>query len=514
VKPRPPIPEGPYLIVGLARSGIAAALALRARGARVVGVDRGTPSEARALAARGVELHLQGDGLAQLGAVRTVIKSPGVPAQAPVVAAARAAGQAVLGELELAWRLLANEFIAVTGTNGKTTTVHWIGHIHREAGLPVAVAGNVGDALSGLVGRVAPDVTIVCEASSFQLEDTLAFAPEAAVLLNITPDHLDRHGTLAAYRDAKLRIFARQDAGDLAVLGSEVHDVPTAAGVRRVRCGASAASSSAAPSSAAPSPTVSSRTVSLPAAPLPTASSPAAPLPAAEGTTAVDTGGSAEVDCALHDGRLWWEGRPLLAADELRLRGAHNLQNALAAAAVCLARGIDPDAVRAGLRSFTGVAHRLEEVVRRDGVLYVNDSKATNVASTLVALAAFEGRRGRGEARRAAGASEASPSARGAVHLILGGQGKGQDFAAMREPIAAACRGVYLIGEDAELIARALAGVDVRLDNCRELERAVIAARAAAAPGEVVLLSPACASFDQFTDYEARGERFREIVSR
>jgi UDP-N-acetylmuramoylalanine--D-glutamate ligase len=484
MKPRPPIPEGPYLIVGLARSGIAAALALRARGARVVGVDRGAPAAARALAAQGVELHLRADGLAQLGGVRTVVKSPGVPAQAPAVAAARAAGLTVLGELELAWRLLSNEFIAVTGTNGKTTTVHWIGHIQREAGLPVAVAGNVGDALSGLVGRVDPDVSVVCEASSFQLEDTLAFAPEAAVLLNITPDHLDRHGTLAAYREAKLRVFAHQGAGDLAVLGSGVHDVPTAAGVRRVRCGVGV---------------------------------PPLPVPVAEDAAAVDAGGSAAVECALYDGRLWWQGQPLLAVAELRLRGAHNVQNAMAAAAVCLARGLDPDAVRAGLRSFAGVAHRLQEVARRDGVLYVNDSKATNVASTLVALAAFGGHRGAEREQpgtgAGAGTGETAPRRRGAVHLILGGQGKGQDFAALREPVAAACRAVYLIGEDAHLIARALAGADVPLHECGELERAVLAVRAAAGPGEVVLLSPACASFDQFTDYEARGERFAELVS-
>jgi UDP-N-acetylmuramoylalanine--D-glutamate ligase len=485
MKPRPPIPEGPYLIVGLARSGVAAALALRARGARVVGVDRGVPAGAAALAAQGVELHLEADGLAQLDAVRTVVKSPGVPAQAPAVAAARAAGLAVLGELELAWRLLPNELLAVTGTNGKTTTVHWIGHIHREAGLPVAVAGNVGDPLSGLVGEVEPDVLVICETSSFQLEDTLAFAPEAAVLLNITPDHLDRHGTLEAYREAKLRIFAHQGAGDLAVLGPGVHDVPTAAGVRRVRCGVGAGP---------------------------------APARSREDAAASDAGGSAEVECALRDGRLWWQGQPLLAVDELRLRGAHNVQNAMAAAAVCLARGLDREAVRAGLRSFAGVAHRLEEVAWRDGVLYVNDSKATNVASTLAALAAFAGRQGVEHEQLGvdpgAGVGETSPGGRGAVHLILGGQGKGQDFAALREPIVAACRAVYLIGEDAHLIARALAGIDVPLENCRELERAVVAARAAATPGEVVLLSPACASFDQFVDYEARGERFREIVSR
>jgi UDP-N-acetylmuramoylalanine--D-glutamate ligase len=203
VRPRPPIPPGPYLIVGLARSGAAAARALRERGERVIGVDVGAPDGAQQLAAQGVQLHLRNDGLAQLEQVRAVVKSPGVAAQVPVVTEARARGIPVLGELELAWRLLANEFIAVTGTNGKTTTVELIGHIHREAGLPVAVAGNVGAALSGLVGKLEERATVVCETSSFQLEDVLAFAPEAAMLLNITPDHLDRHRTIEAYREAK-----------------------------------------------------------------------------------------------------------------------------------------------------------------------------------------------------------------------------------------------------------------------------------------------------------------------
>ena len=232
---RPPIPAGPYLIVGLARSGMAAASMLSERGGQVIGVDTGAPPGAEALAARGVELHLHDDGLAQLERAGTVVKSPGVPAQAPVIAAARARGLPVLGELELAWRLLPNEFVAVTGTNGKTTTVELIGHIYREAGLSVAVAGNVGTALSGLVGELDEHATIVCETSSFQLEDTLAFAPEAAVLLNITPDHLDRHGTLEAYREAKLRIFAHQAAGDVAVLPVGLAEIELPPGVRRVR---------------------------------------------------------------------------------------------------------------------------------------------------------------------------------------------------------------------------------------------------------------------------------------
>jgi UDP-N-acetylmuramoylalanine--D-glutamate ligase len=484
VKPRPPISDGPHLIVGLARSGAAAARVLSERGERVIGIDAGAPQCAGALAMQGVELHLHDDGLAHLDDARSVIKSPGVAAQAPVIEAARARGLPVLGELELAWRLLPNEFIAVTGTNGKTTTVELIGHIHRIAGLRVAVAGNVGTALSALVGRIDERAAVVCEASSFQLEDTLAFAPEAAVLLNITPDHLDRHGTLAAYRAAKLRIFAHQRVGDVAVLplerSAEIEPTP---GVRRLPFTAGTLAEAEAEAEAD-----------------------------SEADSEAGVGDGAEAACRLVDGAILWEGERLLDVGELRLRGEHNRRNAMASAAVCLARGIDPDAVREGLRTFAGVPHRLQEVGSRDGVLYVNDSKATNVASTLVALRAFP---------------------QGGVHLILGGQGKGQDFAPLREAVAASCRAVYLIGEDAPRIAAALADVgallgtpplrdvassrsrehaQVPVRECVELERAVAAASAAARPGETVLLSPACASFDQFVDFEARGERFAALV--
>lgn len=420
MKPRPALPSGPFLIVGLARSGAAAALALRARGEEVIGVDAGAPADLEVLSEAGVAVHVKTDGVAELERVKALVKSPGVPAQAAVIAAARAEGIPVLGELELAWRLLPNELIAVTGTNGKTTTTELIGHIHREAGLPVAVAGNVGTALSSLIGRLEPQATIVCEASSFQLEDTVTFAPEAAVLLNLTPDHIDRHGTMQGYTAAKLEIFARQGRHDLTVLPRD--------------------------------------------------------LPGLD-----EVGG--------HGRRVYFGDNA--CAEDVSLRGEHNLQNAMAAAAVCLARGIDPDAVRAGLRSFAGVPHRLEEVARREGVLYVNDSKATNVASTLVALAAFP----------AAG-----------IHLILGGQGKDQDFAPLLPAVERAASAVYLIGEDAQLIAAALAGVTVPVTACGALEQALAAASATAAAGEIVLLSPGCASFDQFTDFEARGERFRALV--
>ncbi len=453
MKLRPPIPAGPYLVVGLARSGLAAARLLSERGEQVIGVDAG--AIAGDAEVPGAELHSHDDGLAYVESVGAVVKSPGVPAQAPVVVAARARGIPVLGELELAWRLLENELVAVTGTNGKTTTVELIGHIHREARLPVEVAGNVGLALSSLVGRVEPEATIVCEASSFQLEDAVEFAPDAAVLLNVTPDHLDRHGTLAAYRGAKLRIFARQSEPHIAVLPVEIDAAPPHAHVGTLG-GASA------------------REVVPPSVAL------------------VRFGEDQRADCALHDHALWWRGEPLLRVEELRLRGAHNVRNALAAAAVCLARGIAPDAVRAGLRSFAGVAHRLQELARRDGVLYVNDSKATNVASTLVALQAFPD---------------------GGVHLILGGQGKGQDFTALARSVLASCRAIYLIGEDAPAIARALETVNLPIHECGDLEKAVELASHGARAGEVVLLSPACASFDQFTDFEARGERFAELVA-
>jgi UDP-N-acetylmuramoylalanine--D-glutamate ligase len=437
MRARPPLPGGPYLVVGLARSGVAAARALRERGEDVTGVDRGDPPGAQELRAAGIAVQTGTDGLAALAHARAVIKSPGVPREAPAIAAARERGIPVLGELELGWRLLANETIAVTGTNGKTTTVELIGHIHREAGLPVAVAGNVGTALSSLAGRLDPDAVVAAEASSFQLEDTSAFAPEAAVLLNLAPDHLDRHGTLADYTAAKLRVFAHQGNDDVAVapVGLGIEDLGGCA--RRVCFG---------------------------------------------------TGPGAEL--ADRAGQLWWADEPLMPVAGIRLRGAHNRLNAMAAAAATLARGVEPDAVRAGLATFAGVEHRLEEVARRDGVLFVNDSKATNVDSTLVALASFD-----------------AP-----VHLILGGRGKGQDFTRLRAPVAVHATACYLIGEDAPAIAAALEGA-VAFHDCGDLERAVAAATAAARPGEVVLLSPACASYDQYASFEERGAHFKRLSS-
>ncbi len=441
VPDRPPLPAGPCLIVGLARSGVAAAVALRARGIEVVGCDAGAVAdEARAtLEAAGVAVWPQTDGLDLLAGAGWLGKSPGVPKEAPVVAAARDQRVPVLGEIEVGWRLLANPCIAVTGSNGKTTTTELIGHVHRVAGLPVAVAGNVGTALTSLAGEVDPAAVVVCEASSFQLEDTESFAPDAAVLLNVTEDHLDRHGTLEAYRAAKLRVFARQPARAIAVApaGPGFEDLGGAA--RRVRFGR-----------------------------------------------------APDADLQDRDGRLWWRGTELVRTDAIRLRGVHNRENAMAAAAACLARGVEADAVQAGLESFAGVPHRLEEVATVDGVLYVNDSKATNVASAVVGISSFAG----------------------GVHAILGGRGKGSDYGPLEAPVGGRCRAVYLIGEDAPAIAAALAPTGVALHESGDLERAVAHARAAARPGDVVLLSPACASYDQYASFEERGAHFRDLVTR
>ena len=284
-------------MVGLARSGVAAALALRARGEEVIGCDAGaadSPALAEAagrLSQAGVEVHLDASGDALAARAGTLIKSPGVPANAPVVAAARGRGMPVLGEVALAWRLVDNEFVAVPRTNGNPPTTEWIGHIHREAGLPVAVVGNVGTPATSLAGAVAADATVVCEVSSFQLEDTEAFAPEAAVLLNLEPDHLDRHGSFERYVAAKLKIFANQGPDDIAVVADDLPLEGIGGGARRVRFGATAAAA-----------------------------------------------------MSLRDGDLYWGGRPLLHEREISLPGAHNRANAMAAAAVCLARGIDAEA--------------------------------------------------------------------------------------------------------------------------------------------------------------------------
>ncbi len=444
-KPRPPLPEGPYLVVGLARSGQAAARLLAARGESVIGVDAGSPEGAAGLEGLGVEVLLDGGGGAELERVRCVVKSPGVPAEAPPIAAARRRGLTVIGELELSWRLLPNRVCAVTGTNGKTTVAELLGHVWRTAGEPVGVAGNVGTPLASLVGEIPADATVICEASSFQLEDSDAFAPECGVLLNVAADHLDRHRTLDEYLAAKLRVFANQGNDDVCVYnGSE----PALHGLDLGGCG---------------------RRVAF-----------------------CDEPGD---DCAAVVGHglleLW--GEPLLELSELRLLGPHNAANAAAAAAAAASLGIEREAIAAGLRSFDGVPHRLERVAEVGGVLYVNDSKATNVAAAIAALRSFEG----------------------GVRAILGGSLKGGGFEELAPAVAERCTACYLIGAAADRLERDLepawaAGIERR--RCSGLAEAVTAAAADAGPGEVVLLAPACASFDHYRDYEQRGEHFRALV--
>jgi len=444
-KGRPPLPPGPYLVVGLARSGQAAARMLAALGEEVVGVDSGHPAGAAGLRDLGVEVVLDEDGLALLEGVRTVVKSPGVPREAAVIAAALERGTEVIGELELAWRAMPNRFVAVTGTNGKTTVVEWLGHVYRAAGEPVAVAGNVGTPLSSLVGVVDADATVICEASSFQLEDSVAFAPECAVFLNLAPDHLDRHADLGDYLRAKLRIFANQGNDDLAVYNADdpaLADVDLGGCARRV---------------------------------------------------AFCHGAGPDCEVALAGGTIFHGGEPLLATRDLGLLGEHNVANAMAVAAAALSMGIDPNAVREGLRSFAGVPHRLELVAERGGVRFVNDSKATNVASAIVGLRAFDG----------------------GIHAIFGGSEKGEDYVPLLAPVRELCAACYLAGASAERVAEALAPAieaGVELHRCDDLAEAVARAAAAARPGETVLLSPACASFDAFENFEKRGERFRELV--
>ena len=402
------------LVVGLARSGQAAADVLRARGYDVVGYD--ADADAAAPADLDVRLGAWDDSL--LDGVVVVVKSPGVPSSAAPIAAARDRRIEVISEIELAARHLPNPIVGVTGTNGKTTTTALLGAIFEAAGWLVEVAGNIGRPLASLVGVAEPEAWVVCELSSFQLEDTSTLAPRVAVLLNLEPDHLDRHGTFEAYAAAKLRIFESQGPSDVAVVPRGFGRVPGTG--RRVEFGTDD---------------------TLPAEPL--------------------------------------------------IPGAHNRENAAAATAAARAVGIDDAAIARALTTFPGVEHRIEPIATVDGVRYVNDSKATNVAATLRALAAFPGSR---------------------LHVILGGRGKAEPY----EPLAAAFGGddrAYLIGEAAVEMAPALTAAGVERVDAHDLAGAVAAAAAAAAPGDVVLLSPACASFDQFRDYEQRGEEFRRLVA-
>ena len=399
------------LVVGLARSGRAAALALARRGVEVVATDSSADADPGRLADAGVELRLGSEEEDVPAGVELVVKSPGVPAEAPPVAAARRRGVPIWSEVELGWRLLPDgtRLIGVTGTNGKTTTTELLGAILRADGRDVEVAGNVGRALTDAAEETAPGAWIVCELSSFQLEDVHTLACDVAVLLNLEPDHLDRHGTFEAYRDAKLRIFERARA----------RVVPRGFGVDGIEFSADD------------------------------------PLPA----------------------------EPLIP-------GRHNRENAAAATAAARAAGVADSAIADALRTFPGVPHRLELVRELRGVRWVNDSKATNTAASRPGVAAYD-----------------SP-----LRLILGGSLKGEDFGTFARDLPANVRSIYLIGAASDALAAALDAAGRAYVRAGDLPGAVARAAADAEEGDVVLLSPACASFDQFANFEERGDTFRRLV--
>ena len=398
------------LVLGLAVTGEAAALALAARGVEVVVNDRSSGADPGRLAGTGVELVLGTEDASVLEGVDVVVKSPGVPPRSPVVQSARSRGIPVWSEIELGWRLLpGNPVLGVTGTKGKTTTVRLLGAMFAAAGVDAVLAGNEHTPLSEIALTVEAGAWVVLELSSFQLENVETFACDIAVLLNLEPDHLDRHGTFEDYRAAKLRIFER----------ARTKIVPRGLGL---------------------------------------------------------------------DGDAFAADDPLPA--EPRMPGAHNRGNAAAATAAARAAGIPDAAIAEALRTFEGVPHRLELVRELRGVSYVNDSKATNTAAARRAVAAYE-----------------AP-----LHLILGGSLKGEDFGPFAAELPTNVRTIHLIGEASDELAATLDAAGRAYARDEDLPRAVAHAAADAKPGDVVLLSPATASFDQFRNFEERGETFRRLV--
>ena len=400
------------LVIGLARSGQAAALALARRGVATVAADRSPSIDSGRLSDAGVEIHLGREEESLLDGVELVVKSPGVPGDSSLAAAARRRGIALWSEVELGYRLLpaGARLIGVTGTNGKTTTTELLGAILRADGRPTEVAGNVGRPLTDAAEEAGPDSWVVCELSSFQLEDVDSFACDVAVLLNLEPDHLDRHGSFEAYRDAKLRIFERARA-KVVPRGFDVGGIEFSADDE------------------------------LPAEP--------------------------------------------------RIPGRHNRENAAAATAAARAAGVPDEAIADALRTFPGVPHRLELVRDLRGVRWINDSKATNTAAARRGVAAYD---------------DAS------IHLILGGSLKGEDFGPFARDLPRNVRSTHVIGEATAELAAALEAAGRAYDSAGDLATAVAHAAAAAQAGDVVLLSPACASYDQFANFEERGDTFRRLV--
>jgi UDP-N-acetylmuramoylalanine--D-glutamate ligase len=441
------------LVVGLGKSGVASALFLKAHGARVTVSDTKSGDELRneipSLLDHGITVETGGHGERTFRGQDLIVVSPGVPVDAPLLAQARAMGEAVIGEIELAARFLPGPIVAITGSNGKTTTTTLIGEILTAGGLPALVGGNIGTPAISLAERAKPDSVIVLEVSSFQLETIQAFRPKVAVMLNVTPDHLDRHRTFEAYVDAKARIFENQRGDDFAVLNE---DDPT--------CVSMAARTRAQ-------------------------------------VFWFSRQKEVKQGAWVRDGNILFRDgasshrnpqREIMLVSEIPLKGAHNLENVLAAVCAGALMGCAPEKIRAAVRDFKAVEHRLEFVATIRGVDYYNDSKATNVDATIKALESFPAN----------------------IHLILGGKDKGSDYSVLNELLRQRVKRVYTIGAAAAKIESQIKGVEVV--HAENLENALRKANAVAEAGEVVLLAPACASFDQFKNYEQRGLVFKEIV--
>jgi UDP-N-acetylmuramoylalanine--D-glutamate ligase len=443
------------LVVGLGKSGLAAALFLRRRGAQVTVSDvRSSEALAKdipALIEEGISVEAGGHGLLTFRRQDLIVVSPGVPVDTPELVQVRSFGLPVIGELELAARFLKGKVLAITGSNGKTTTTTLAGEILKEAGMSTLVGGNIGVPVVALIEDSRDDTWSVLEVSSFQLETTREFHPAIAVILNITPDHLDRHGTFENYAMAKERIFAEQTADDFLVLNADNPRTAEAGSRSRAR--------------------VYWFSVHHP----------------------VPQG--AWVENGPEGNHVWFleakggTPEPILPVESVPLKGSHNVENVLAA--VCAARlaGCPAASVRSAVEKFKAVEHRLEFVANINGVDFYNDSKATNVDATEKAVAAFPG----------------------GIHLILGGKDKNSDYTTLSALLRERVRAVYTIGSAAPKIETHLRGI-VPIHSCQTLENAVKAAAGAALPGDIVLLAPACSSFDQFENYEHRGRVFKELV--
>ena len=445
------------LVVGLGKSGLAAALFLRKQGAHVTVSDMRSAAalakEIPALLEHGISVESGGHGLLTFRRQDLIVVSPGVPLDTPELIQVKAFGLPVIGELELASRFLKGGIVAVTGSNGKTTTTTLLGQIFEDAKIPTQVGGNIGLPVIELIPGSTPQTVNVLEVSSFQLETVVEFHPRIAVILNITPDHLDRHGSFQNYVAAKENIFARQTPADALVLNAD--DTTTQL------------SASHAQSKSGQGPNIYwfSR------------------------AKIVRQGA-----CVVNDAIVWIEregasAEPILPISEIPLKGSHNVENVLAAVAAARLATVPAESIRKTVASFQAVEHRLEFVATANAVDYYNDSKATNVDASAKAIAAFPG----------------------GIHLILGGRDKNSNYADLSDLLRKRVKAVYTIGSAAAKIEQQLRGI-IPLVSCETLDKAVAAARAAAHPGDVVLLSPACSSFDQFESYEHRGRVFKELV--